>query len=328
MSRTAAGVEALETLEIGYQEARATLEQLKRRYREEKSFGGVDAAAASHPVYGRAAAAEQEENEEGEQARVPPPRKGAGGLVTAPLPPAPSGAAAADTAELQRRLEVAEIMTRKYSERNKELELALEEERARNPWAPNEAGGEEGKAEQAAGGFVPEVFSRHQGRTIARLQQRVKEAQREVAGLSAKCLLLESSKVRAKLEQAQADFDRCHASCQELQRTCHLLTDQLSQPQSQSHELVLSLGARLSQAERAREEETVWTSVRLFEAEQEACNMFVEARLFEQEATELKGDLAVVAEQREELRVWANEVHARIEELEEENKRLTFGRSS
>ena len=59
MSRTAAGVEALETLEIGYQEARATLEQLKRRYLEEKSFGGVDAAAASHPVYGRAAAAEQ-----------------------------------------------------------------------------------------------------------------------------------------------------------------------------------------------------------------------------------------------------------------------------
>ena len=134
--------------------------------------------------------------------------------------------------------------------------------------------------------------------------------------------------MRARLEQAQADFDRCHASCQELQRTCHLLTDQLSQPQSQSHELVLSLGARLSRAERAREEEAIWTSARLFEAEQEACNMFVEARVFEQEVSELRGDLAIHATQREELWRWANDVRARIRELEEENKRLTFGRSS
>ena len=56
MSRTAAGVELLESLEADYQEARETLLRLKRQYHEEKSVSGVDAAAASHPVYGTAGA--------------------------------------------------------------------------------------------------------------------------------------------------------------------------------------------------------------------------------------------------------------------------------
>ena len=56
---------------------------------------------------------------------------------------APRPNEAADAVELRRRLEVAEIMTKKFGERNKQLELALEEERARNPWAPGESGAEQ-----------------------------------------------------------------------------------------------------------------------------------------------------------------------------------------